>query len=97
MKLFWPIVCGTLVATFFVTRVVVAIWAPGISYRSTMLQRYLVAFPVTVVLVGVVWAILCRPQLERGRVSLAAIFLLVTIQAIGLWFAQFMLSLDSPR
>ena len=65
-----------------------------ISYQATaQAWKYRIAYPVTIALLSVVWAIVCRPQLERGRVSLAAIFALITILAVGLCFARFMLSL----
>jgi hypothetical protein len=55
-------------------------------------MRQLLCYPATVALLSVVWAIVCRRRLERGRVTLADIFALITTLAVGLWFARYMLT-----
>jgi hypothetical protein len=85
MTRFWFIVCLVFAATYV-----------GIFIAIDLRQpKNVVAYTVTVVLQGVVWAICFRPQLEHGLMSLAAIFALVTIQAIGRWFVGYMQSLDA--
>jgi hypothetical protein len=96
MRPFLPIVGVVLLMSLCVWPAAVA-WlsTADISYHATRQAFvYLIAYPLTIVLLSVVWAIVCRPQLERGRVSLAAIFALITILAVGLCFARFMLSLQ---
>jgi hypothetical protein len=97
MRPFWPIVGVVLLATLCVWPPLVAMHTRrgDISYHATLQAfRYLIAYPLTIVLLAVVWAIVFRPQIDRGRVSLAAIFVLITILAVGLCYARFMLSLS---
>src|SRR5262245_1120105 len=63
------------------------------SLLATMAGEVL-SYTATAILFAVVWTICFRPQLERRRVGLAAIFVPVTIQAIGMWFVQSMRSLS---
>jgi hypothetical protein len=60
-----------------------------LSWHLAKHGNYFVIYPLTLVLLTVVWAITIRPQLERGRLSIAAIFGLVTIVAVGLYVASF--------
>jgi hypothetical protein len=45
---------------------------------------------VGVAVVGVVWAICFRVQLELGRISLFGIIMLITMEAVFFWAAQFL-------
>jgi hypothetical protein len=63
-----------------------------ISYHATRSERRLLCYPLTVVLLSVVWAICVRTQIERGRVTIAAMFGLVTLIAVGLFIARYVLS-----
>jgi hypothetical protein len=77
-----------------ISLVFVAIYFAALFALRFRVPRDFAAYPLTAVLLSVVWAIIFRPQLEHGRMSLAAIFALVTMQAVGLWFAGYMLSFD---
>ena len=61
-----------------------------LSRADVGVMRKLITHTVTAMLLTVVWAICFRPQIEKGRVSLLSLFALVTIQAVGAWFARFM-------
>jgi hypothetical protein len=93
MRPFWPIVCGALFVTLCVwPYVVMGMAGRDVSHHAYLAMRQLLCYPATVALLSVVWAIVCRHRLERGRLSLADIFALITILAVGLCFARSMLS-----
>ena len=84
MSKFWIIIWSVAMATLFVyfqlpmnvRGVPFPIWAKVVSYS------------VAATMVGIAWAICFRPQLEKGRVSLLSVFVLVSMQAILAWFIQ---------
>jgi type VI protein secretion system component VasK len=95
MRPFWLIIGVVLFAALIVWPWFVAEHTPrGDYHASNQVHEYLIAYPLTIALLSVVWAIANRPQLERGHMSLAAIFALVTLLAVGLCFARLMLSLS---
>lgn len=75
---FWAIVSYTLIAVFFV---LMAISAIGPRRGDRPLASQIAYGAVLITLVLVVWAICFRAQLEARRVSLVAIFALVTMLA----------------
>jgi hypothetical protein len=80
MKRFWAVVAAALfVAMFFLWQVR--------SDNPLHVNRTLIHAAICLVL-GAAWAIGFSAQLERGRVSLLAIFVLVTIQAAALALVQ---------
>ena len=64
----------------------------GRTLHDERIMRQLIGYPATVILLAIVWAFCNRPQLEQRRNGLASMFALVTIIALGRWFARFMLS-----
>jgi hypothetical protein len=90
MSRFWLAICLVLLTTFLVIAYSVTPPEPRTYFtRPSALQR-LEFHVVTGVLVGVVWAIWFRPQLEKGRISLLALFVLAALQAIYLALVRVM-------
>jgi hypothetical protein len=93
VKPFWIAVCGLLAAAC----AILYIEASRGWDRTDLMQRvradheWMIArHLLAAIMLSAVWAICFRPQLETGRLSLFAMFSLVTIQAAGLWLVRIM-------
>jgi hypothetical protein len=75
---FWVVVTYTLLGTFCV---LCGVGSGRRRYERSLAEEIIYGL-VLVTLTTVVWAICFRPQLEACRVSLAAIFALVTMLAV---------------
>jgi hypothetical protein len=60
---------------------------------ATPQQMHLYAHGFVLLSLAIIWALIFRPHLERGRLPLRAMLTLVTILAAGLACTRFMLSL----
>ncbi len=81
MKSFWITVVVCLIVAFFGMRFSTPTFRGD---EQSIIQR-IAELTAAGLLVAVVWAIAFRSQLERGRVSLLSILMLVALEAI--WFA----------
>ena len=79
MSTFWKTISATLAAAALGGLLIPTITAPAYHQPLGILVARLA---VMAILVAVVWAILFRPQLERGRMSLFAILSLITLESL---------------
>jgi hypothetical protein len=56
-----------------------------------------VAHSLAAVFMGAVWAIIFRPELEKRKLSIRSLFVLVTTQAIGLSLVRITQYIGTPR
>jgi hypothetical protein len=81
VKAFWVVVyCLAIVAMFMI-----GIFVSTMRGVSLTLSERLVFYAAGGILVGVVWAILFRTQIEKLRLSLFVLFILLSMEA--LWLA----------
>jgi hypothetical protein len=80
MKVFWLVVGGLVVGSI----VAVDLALSGLRGVALTLFQKLVCYAAGGTLVGIVWAILFRSQIEKFRLSLFALFVLVLAEAMFL-------------
>ena len=92
MSRFWRIICLVLFAIFLAMIATPWLYPPvPRAFRTEIpVAQRLYIHSVTGVLVGVVWAICFRPQLEKGRLSILSLFALAAMQALYLWLVRVM-------
>ena len=83
---FWPSVVGVLISAYVLAIVVAG--PPQRGYDPPPPRVDVARHVIAVASLAVVWAILFRTDIERRKLSLRSLFVLVTIQAIGFWLVQ---------
>ena len=89
MSRFWATIVLVFVGLFLFLQAGAALLLPPRSYGDDAARR-LFFHVFTGVLVGVVWAICYRPQLERGRLTTPALFVLIALEAVYLALTRVM-------
>jgi hypothetical protein len=81
---FWFKIVGALFAAFAFAAAVGSVDG-GISRETAAgVARYSLA----AVFMGAAWAVVYRPELEKRKLSIRSLFVLVAMQAFGLWLVR---------
>jgi hypothetical protein len=90
---FWAIVVGVLTSAYVLAALIASTGRSRMQLDAPEFPVHVARHLLAVVWLGVVWAIIFRAEVERGRLSLFSLFVLVTIQAFGFWLVQVTLGL----